>query len=173
MPLFQHTLPPTNRTTRDTLYRGTVLLLPGTPTSEALAAEVRAELEQALGPEPRKAQFELSEEAFFARCGRLRNMFYNGARYHDAMRQMLRELDFEPEQTALEPIRLRIVAHGAAEDPKAAPVYYGHRDTWYAHPQQLITWWIPVHDVEELETFTFLPEYFDQEAPNDSDQFDY
>ena len=171
--MFKHTLPEDNRGTRDALYRGDVLLLPGTPTSKALAAEVREALEEALGPDPRRAQFELSGDEFFARCGRLRKRFYGGARYHEAIQAMLGELDFDPAQIAIEPIRLRIVAHGAAEDPKAAPVYYGHRDTWYAHPQQLVTWWIPIHDLEARETFEFLPEYFDREAPNDSEKFDY
>jgi hypothetical protein len=78
---------------------------------------------------------------------------------------VMTEFGFEPEQHAVDPIRLRVVTHGGHENPKAAPVYYTHRDTWYAHPQSQISWWVPLHGVTEEETFVFFPEYLRQVAP--------
>ena len=66
-----------------------------------------------------------------------------------------------------------MVIHRGNEDPRAAPVYYAHRDTWYAHPQALITWWIPLFDLPAAETFVFYPACFQSPVPNDSEIFDY
>ena len=62
---------------------------------------------------------------------------------------------------------------GGHRIPAAAPVYVGHRDTWYAHPQNALTWWIPLDDLPAAETFEFYPGMFASPIPNDSEVFDY
>ena len=50
-------------------------------------------------------------------------------------------------------------------------MFYGHRDTWYANPQVMLTWWIPLHDVAAEETFEFMPEAFATAVRNESRDF--
>lgn len=168
-------VPSNNEEFREALYEGEVFLLEGTEASHALVREVVTGMEEELGEggSPREAQFRLSEEEFFARCGRLRKRFYTQEPFFEAVREVMASLGFSVQEHAFDPIRLRIVTHEGFRDPKAAPVYYAHRDTWYANPQALITWWIPLHDVSEEETFVFFPDYFRQAVHNDSEVFDY
>jgi ectoine hydroxylase-related dioxygenase (phytanoyl-CoA dioxygenase family) len=70
-------------------------------------------------------------------------------------------------------MRLRVVPHRGFENPRAAPIYYAHRDTWYAHSQAEITWWVPLHDVTQEETFVFYPDYFAVPVGNNSEEFDH
>jgi hypothetical protein len=65
------------------------------------------------------------------------------------------------------------VTHGGHDNPRAAPIYYAHRDTWYAHSQAEITWWLALHDVSEEEAFVFYPDWFDRPVSNNSESFDY
>ena len=88
-------------------------------------------------------------------------------------RDVLEESGWDLESCAFDPVRLRVVPHKGHENPRAKSVYYAHRDTWYSHSQSLITWWIPLDDLREEETFVFYPQYFKEEVANDSEIFDY
>src|SRR5262249_54764849 len=105
--------------------------------------------------------------------GRLRKTLYTEPPFHQALRDVVASVGFDPRRTAFDPIRLRVVTHRGFENPRAAPVYYAHRDTWYANPQAQITWWIPLHDVGEEETFVFYPDFFERPVSNNSCEFDY
>ncbi len=83
------------------------------------------------------------------------------------------ELGFNLSRIAFDPIRLRVVMHRGHENPRAAPLYLAHRDTWYAHSQAEISWWIALHDVSEEETFVFHPDWFDRPVSNNSECFDH
>jgi hypothetical protein len=168
-----HDLPATSADCRRELYRGTIFLLPPTPATRQLVQDASAAVEQELGGEARLAQFRLSEEEFFSQVGRLRKLFYTTPEYHDAVRRVVSECGFDPDGLAFDPIRLRVVAHNGHENPRAAPIYYAHRDTWYAHSQAEITWWLPLHDVSEAETLVFYPDWFDRPVGNNSECFDY
>jgi hypothetical protein len=167
--------PADNAELRRRIYQGAVYRLPATPVSMRLVEDVLSLAHEELGADGpvREAQFRLSDEEFFRRAGRLRSILYTEPRCHEAVRRLLAVYGFDPGRTAFDPIRLRIVTHRGFENPKAAPVYYAHRDTWYANPQAQITWWIPLHDVGEEETFAFYPDYFDRLVSNNSEEFDY
>ena len=158
---------------REALYGGASFRLPATPGSRRLTAEAVAHIEAELGGDVRKAQFRLTGEEFFRRVGRLRKAFYSEEAFRAHVCCLLAEQGMDEGRTAFDPIRLRAVPHRGFENPAAAPVYYAHRDTWYAHPQAAINWWVPLHDDTEEETFTFYPDCFDRPVPNDSDRFDY
>lgn len=159
---------------RGALYRGEVLLRGATPASRALVERVRARLEAALGPDPREAQHRMPNEALFERLSPVRRELYCDPEYHRALFALVEEQGGDPRDFAFDPLRLRVVrSKGHVEIPEARPVYYPHRDTWYAHPQSLIAWWIPLDDLSEEETFVFFPERFDRPVPNDSETFDY
>lgn len=170
---IQTQAPPDNDALRRALYEGAVFHLPGGAATRALVADTSALLQEALGPRPREAQFTLSDQELFARIGGLRRTLYLDARFHDAARAVMAAYGFPLERTAFDPLRLRVIAHEGDRNPQAAPVYYPHRDTWYAHPQCQLTWWIALHDVPEEETFLFYPEWFRREVPNNSEIFNY
>jgi hypothetical protein len=163
-----------NAALRRSLYGGAVARLPATPASHAIADATLELLRDELGPgDVRATPSHLDPEDLFARVGRIRKRLFLEARFHALVRDVLRASGFDPAKTAFDPLRLRVVAHAGHENPRAAPVYYPHRDTWYAHPQGILTWWIPLHDLGEDETFVFYPDWFDRAVPNDSEVFDY
>lgn len=158
---------------RAALYAGEIYLLPPTERTRRLVADMNARIDEELGTPAREAQFRYSDEELFRRVGRLRKLFYTGAEWHDAVREVLRDAAIDPAAFAFDPIRLRVITHRGHENPRAAPIYYGHRDTWYSNPQAQITGWIPLHDVEPAETFVFWPGYFARSVGNDSETFDH
>ncbi len=157
------------------LYRGEIFLLPPTPASERLVAAAWDCLGRELGDDgdPREAQFRLGDGEFFERVGRLRKHLYTAPAFHEHVRAVVAGLGLSASRIAFDPIRLRVVTHRGFENPKAAPIYYAHRDTWYAHSQAEITWWVPLHDVTEEETFAFYPDWFARPVGNNSEAFDY
>jgi hypothetical protein len=174
MNLFENTPPADNQAFRRALYAGTIFRLSPTAASLQVVERATALLQEELGPGPiREAQFRFRDEEWFTRIGRLRKAIYTGAEFHDLVRAILRESGFEVEQTAFDPMRLRVVTHQGYENPRAAPIYLAHRDTWYAHSQAEITWWIPLHDAGPEETFVFYPDHFASPVPNNSEAFDY
>lgn len=172
--LIRTTLPGRNEALRCALYEGHVFLAEATEPSRTLAERVRRRLSETLGPDPREAQHRMSNDELFDRLGPLRRELYCDAEYHEALRTVIGALGFAPHEVAFDPLRLRVVrSRGHAEIPAAKAVYYPHRDTWYAHPQTLIAWWIPLDALGPEETFVFHPERFRQPVPNDSEIFDY
>ena len=155
------------------LYAGDIFRLPPTDASRTLAAAAWQCLEEELGGEAREAQFRLADDEFFARVGRLRKRLYTAPEFHAHLEAIVGDIGFDINRIAYDPIRLRVVAHKGYENPRAAPIYYAHRDTWYAHSQAEVTWWIPLHDVAEEETFVFYPDHFARPVPNNSEQFDH
>jgi hypothetical protein len=166
-------LPNVEAETRRALYSGTIFHLPANSTTHQLVVDAWASIIEELGENPREAQFRMSEGQFFERIGRLRKAIYTGPHFHALIAQVLRCRGFDPARVACDPARLRVISHKGYENPAAAPIYYAHRDTWYAHSQSEITWWVPLHDVNPEETFVFYPDWFDRPVPNNSEAFDH
>ncbi len=159
---------------RGALYDGDVFLLPPTAASSRLAGDARTRLAEILEDDDvRAAPGRLGNDALFARIGVLRRELYLEPRWHQAVCEVIAAVGLDPERIAFDPLRLRVVLHRGHDNPLAAPVYHPHRDTWYAHPQALIAWWVPLDDLGEDETFVFHPERFAAPVDNDSETFDY
>jgi hypothetical protein len=161
---------------RQALYRGRVFLLPASAATLRIVARAREMLVEAfadLGLDPREAPQHIDNDALFARIGKLRKALYTEPQFHQAMAEVADAHGFPRAEAAFDPLRLRVIVHRGHHNPLAAPVYYPHRDTWYGHPQTLVTGWIPLDDLAEAETFVFHPRWFDQEVPNDSETFEY
>jgi hypothetical protein len=173
MSIFRTDAPPTEAEIRGALYSGAIFRLPANPATLRVAAGVNKVIVAELGPDPRSAQFRMTDAEFFERVGRLRKAIYTEPRFHAVVGEIVRGLGFDPARLAFDPIRLRVVSHKGYENPAAAPIYYAHRDTWYAHSQAEVTWWVPLHDVAEEETFVFYPDWFDRPVPNNSEAFDH
>ncbi len=144
---------------------------PDRGVAPAFVDDACALLAGALGPSPRDAR--LSGDALFAHIGALRRELYLAPRWRDAVRAVIAACGVDPARVAFDPLRLRVVLSGGHDNPLAAPVYYPHRDTWYAHPQALLVWWIPLDDLGEHETFELYPDRFRTPVANDSEIFDY
>ena len=171
--MIRETLPQNDVETRHALYAGDIFLAAPTPASCALVDAVTGLVETALGPRPREAQSRLSPEDFFRRIGGLRRTVYLDPVFHDLTRAVIAGLGFLPDEIAFDPLRVRVVSHRGHDDPRAAAVYYPHRDIWYGHPPGLINWWMPLDDLGAHETFEFYPDYFCAPVVNDSAAFDY
>ena len=114
-----------------------------------------------------------SNEEIFLTIGKLRREFFSDKSTQNLTFKLLEANGFNLNQVLLDPFKLRTVMPHERNNPKAAPTYYCHRDTWYAHSGSTINVWIPLHDVTKEETFVFYPYYFDKPVPNNSDIFDY
>ena len=160
--IIERQAPASDQALREALYAGRIFLLPPSASSLALARVVAHMLEEAFEADggARLAQRRLPNEVFFARIGAIRRAIYTESAFHRHVGQRM-------------VVGLRVVAHEGERNPHAAAVYLPHRDTWYGHPNTLITWWIPLFDLSPSETFVFYPERFAQPVPNDSEVFDY
>ncbi len=165
--------PPDDETLRRALYDGEVFLLPSTDASLALVGMANDSLRRELGDDPRHAHERFTDEELFGHIGKLRREIYTQPHAHALLAEMAANVGFSVRDTAFDPARLRVIAHRAFENPRAAPVYYPHRDTWYAHPTSVVTIWTALDDLEEDETFVFFPERFSRPVDNDSEVFDY
>ncbi len=170
MTFVERERPATDEDLRRALYAGRVFLLPPTPESIALA---RQRLRAELGDEPRTAHARDDDAQLFDRIGRVRRAIYLETGAHAHLRAMAASVGFDPRRTAFDPARLRAIVDGAAANPRAAPVYYPHRDTWYGHPSSVVTIWTALDDLSADETFVFYPRRFDAPVDNDSETFDY
>ena len=151
------------------------MLAPCASTRQLVDA-VWDELHQTFGPSReaiRTAQFRLSADDFFGHIGRLRKRLYTSPKYHAVVAELMGQFGFRPVDHSFDPIRLRVIPHMGHKHPAAQPMYYGHRDTWYSNPQTMITWWIPLHDVQATESFDFYPDEFERPVANDSEIFDF
>ena len=158
---------------REALYAGRIFRLPARPASLALVEAAAAAVAAELGPDPRHAQFALSPADWLAAIARIRERLGAEATFRGGVRAVIDAIGWGPDEMVGDALRLRAVAHLGHEVPAAAPAYFAHRDTWYANPQAQVNVWIPLHDVEEVETFAFYRDRFTRAVANDSDGFDH
>ncbi len=167
-------LPPANAETRTALYGGALFHLAASAASTQLVDEVSTLVRDELGPgDPRFAQASLHEEEFFARIGRIRRRIYTDAAFHELVFGVIAACGFDPGRVAFDPLRLRVVSHLGHEDARAAPIYYAHRDTWFALSQAVIAGWIAMHDIPAEQTFLVYPDWLERPIANTSARFDY
>jgi len=158
---------------RDALYAGALVRLPPVPASTALVCRAKGLLEAELGPAPREAVHHLPDPELFRRLGRVRKALYLDPDALTEIAALLEEQGLDPSEWVTDPARLRVIHPHGEQNPKAAAVYAVHRDTWYGHPANLVTWWIPLDDVPASETFEVWTDRLDEPVENDSERFDY
>lgn len=174
MPGYQSVLPADPAALCDEVYAGELFHVGPTAASLALVDDVRELMEKELGPgDPRFAQARMTDATFFDAIGRIRRTLYVDPHFHRRVVAVVAACGFDPADIAFDPVRLRVVSSGGHENPRAAPLYYAHRDTWFSLSQAVVAWWIAMHDMPEEETFEIYPEWFDRAIPNSSEGFDY
>ena len=170
MSIFKYEFSECTNLRRD-IYEGMVYLLSETNSSLILVNKVKERLKLEFGEDYRSPKHCEDNDYFFETIGKIRKELYLDNEFQSLTKEIYLEAGFE--NVAFDPVRLRVVPHLGHNNPSAKAVYYAHRDTWYSHPQSLITWWIPLDDLSKEETFVFFPEYFRKEVPNNSEIFDY
>ncbi|MEM7479390.1 MAG: hypothetical protein AAF483_30775 [Planctomycetota bacterium] len=172
---FSTVKPKTAEELRSRLYEGELFLFAATVESLEFVNAAQAAIEesfQAIG-DARRAQQKMDAAEFFAKAGELRKKIYKESSFHKLIAKLVSSIGFADERTGVDPARLRVVMPGGHKNPAAAAMYYGHRDTWYANPQSMLTWWIPMHEVDESNSFCFFPEHFGRAVSNDSEIFNF
>jgi len=171
---YQSDLAPDSASLCDALYRGELFHVGPTTASLALVEDVRDLLATELGPsDPRFAQATMDDAAFVAAIGRIRKTLFVDPRFRRHVVDVVAACGFDAAEVAFDPVRLRVVSHDGHHNPRAAPIYYAHRDTWFALSQSVIAWWIAMHDIPEEQTFAIYPEWFQRPIENSSAGFDY
>lgn len=156
------------------IYEGELFHVGPTTASLALVDDVAELLAAEFGPgDPRFAQAHTGETEFFAAIGRIRRTLFVDPHFHRRVFEVVAACGFDPAEVAFDPVRLRVVSHDGHHNPRAAPIYYAHRDTWFSLSQAVIAWWIAMHDIPEDQTFAIYPEWFQRPIPNTSEGFDY
>lgn len=171
---WQRALPGDNESTRRALYEGQLFHLGGTEASRRLVDDVEALMSAHLGAGPLgQAREALGDATFFERIGRIRRVLFEDAHFHRGVFAVVEACGFDPGEVAFDPVRLRVVSHGGHADPRAAPLYYAHRDTWFALSPAVIAWWVAMHDIEPTESFEIYPDWLERPVENSSEHFDY
>ncbi len=175
-PLFWsgHGPPPTGRdATIHALHHGAVLVLPATEDSRAFAATTRRLIRAALGVSPDLPWSAVqSIEAPYERLHAVRQSLGGSPDLRAAMARLAESVGFSAADLVDAP-RLRSISSGAELDPRAAPVYLLHRDTWYGCPDALLVAWCPLQDTPARDMFAFYPRWFDKAVPNTSAVHDH
>ncbi|MEL7367782.1 MAG: hypothetical protein AAFN74_02635 [Myxococcota bacterium] len=165
--------PPSDPDLRHALYSGQAVHGSSTAGSRALIQRVWDWVCDAFpNGDPRNTAGSLDPLDTFQRIGRLRRQIFEADEVRTDLARLLQDFGLDPADYRFDPPKLRVVLSDGHKNPRAAPLYAAHRDTWYGHPQSLITWWIPLHDACAEETFEFYPDALHAAVANDSHTFD-
>ncbi|PKL76542.1 MAG: hypothetical protein CVV27_09750 [Candidatus Melainabacteria bacterium HGW-Melainabacteria-1] len=156
------------------LKGGEILKLPATELSLALCEKANGLLRKLLGsPYPESLHEIWSPARLHQAFGAVRRQLHLDPDLRQGYLDLLASLELDLNRTAIDQPRLRAVIPGVEAIPAATPMFYAHRDTWYANSPSQINLWIPLADYPASQTFVFWPERFARAIPNDSAEFDY
>lgn len=166
-------IPPSNPALRRALYEGSLVLFDATMASLALAGAVEAHVEAAFSRQYRRTPQQLDNGEYLQRLTVLRRAIAADVVIASLLDAVIKEVGFSLDENAIDIPRLRANLAGGHRRPGATPVYYAHRDTWYANPAAQINWWMAIHDVCRADSFSFDEAAFVDHVHNDSERFDY
>ena len=159
---------------REEIYSGQLFVYTPRPAALALCAFARELAEAAFAPlDPRTAQFELSVGRFAEILSELKPRFIHHPRSKDLTRQLLVELECNPDETYFDVPRLRTSTSDDYLSTGISYAFHPHRDTWYSAPQCQINWWLPVYDVSRDNIMAFHPRYWHCGVRNGSGEYNY
>lgn len=169
-----HQWPEEHAQLRSGVYQGKLYQKGATQASKKAVDDTLNLLEDELATvDVRHAWQHIKPEVFFESIGRIRKQLFMNKAHRRNVLEVIEAMGLDSDLVAFEPFRLRVIQHLGHQNPLAAPVYYPHRDTWYAHPQCLMVGWIPLDDLSCDETFEIYPDWWNKPVPNDSEIFDY
>lgn len=167
-------LPENNELLRREIYNGQIFKISAHENSLKLVQKVNRILEREFKGVPlRKVHEVLEYKKTGERIDALRRRLADDAEYHRDLKEIIKHYAFEARDNLFDPFRLRVIYHEGHLSPGSARAYAMHRDTWFGNPQSQINWWIPLHDVNEEDSFAFYPAYFNAPVANTSSQFNF
>lgn len=160
---------------RDRAFRGAIFIHSGLPGIGALAAWARELIEEAFRgvPDLLQAHRHLSLEDFIARASPLKSRFTNDPRTKQLCQELISGIGADPDRTYFDLPRLRVIPPANFLTAGVSYNYAPHRDTWYAHPRQLVNFWAPVFDTEETTVMTMFIDQFRRPVQNSSANWNY
>lgn len=157
---------------RQRLYQGQLFVFSPRPSVTALCQLARNLLEAALGsPIPPSIEDSLPVEEFLAAESSLKQQIMHHPQTRLLIQSLLQEFGCDLDTTYFDLPQLRIMPYRGYLPNGEGLFHDPHRDTWYAAPQCLINWWIPIYDFASESALAFHPLYWQQPAQNDSEQF--
>ncbi|MBY0359353.1 MAG: phytanoyl-CoA dioxygenase family protein [Candidatus Obscuribacterales bacterium] len=159
---------------RHKIYSGVIYKNNSSKESNELIQAVLAIVQEKCGNDYRLIHTRPSAEAFRLISDMKNSVYKNSDLLLLLQNFLLQSGLIDPEtEYYIDPPRLRVILHDGHLDHKTRIAYAAHRDTWYANSQSQINIWLALHDVSEIETLSFFPDYFNQPIANDSAEFNY
>lgn len=163
-----------DQTLRQRLYAGELMQGAASQASLALVSHAKARICQLIGTAYPESLHEIwPPSRIHQSISLVRRQLPADQTLRQLYATLLQQMGLELSQWRIDLPRLRAVTPGNEKIPAAAPMYYAHRDTWYANPPAQINLWLPLDDYLANQTFVFWPEVIEHPVPNDSDAFDY
>lgn len=157
---------------RQRLYNGQIFAFSPRPSVIALRQLVCNLIEATFGsPLPPMVEKGLPVEEFLAAESSLKQQIMNHPQIKQLIQSLLQEFDCDLSKTYFDLPQLRIVPYRGYLPNEEGMFHDPHRDTWYAAPQCLINWWIPLYEFESESALAFHPLYWNQPVNNDSRSF--
>ncbi len=159
---------------RERLFAGDLYAYSARPAITALADFARGMIEEAFAPlDPLTAQYELSVERFVEIFAPLKPAFIHHPRTMSLLREVVRDVGADLEDTYLDVPRLRGVTSDGYLTSGVGFAHHAHRDTWWSAPMAQLNWWLPIHPYADASSMAYHLRYFDVGVENGSEEFDY
>jgi hypothetical protein len=159
---------------RERLYAGDIFVFSPAPAVLALADFAREFLEEAFHPwHPTEAQYHMPVERFVEIFAPLKPRFIHHPRTKELIKAVLIEHGCSLEDTYLDVPRLRGVTSDGYLTSGVGYAHHPHRDTWFSAPMCQLNWWFPLYPYDKESAMNFIPRYWSEVVPNDSEEFNY
>ena len=160
---------------RQRLFDGALFLYSCPAASQNIVDWARELIDGAFGDlqHVRHAHERIAVEEFIKRAGPLKSTFTNDKKTAKLCQELIVAMGCDPELTYFDLPRLRVAPPGNYLTSGVSYAYKAHRDTWYAHPRQLVNYWVPIFDSEPSTVMSMYLDYWQRPVDNVSAQWDY
>ncbi|MFQ6023437.1 MAG: hypothetical protein ACE5NW_12025, partial [Acidiferrobacterales bacterium] len=153
---------PLNDTDRGALiYAGRLLVFKKVPAIQKLCAFADSLIKETFTyPQPEKAQFQLSCDAYLTTTLALRKRFKQHPEPKQLFAAALKEIGMDLERNYWDRMLLRVLPHGGTHAGGPVSKIGFHRDTWGSNLYQQLNWWAPIYSLTPERTVAFYPYYW-------------
>ncbi len=160
---------------RQLLFDGGIFLYSSPPASTKMVEWARELIHDAFSSvkNARRAHTELAVTEFVQRASPLKSKYTNDKRTKELCQELIAGMGCDPERTYFDLPRLRVAPPGEYLTTGVSYAYKPHRDTWYAHPRQLVNYWVSVYDGAPSHVMSMFIDFFRTPVNNASSDWDY
>jgi hypothetical protein len=157
------------------IFEGALFLYPAPQESLRIIEWIRTLAAESFkgARDVRRAHEELTVTDFVKRVSALKSRFTNHSTTKQLCQDLIKGVGSDPATTYFDLPRLRVAPPGNYLTTGVSYAYKPHRDTWYAHPRQLINYWVPVYDSEPTTVMSMYVDFFSRPVQNASVGWDY